>query len=68
MRDRATALVGIAEYIEERIDVPAHTAYSRLVEVDDFSTDIDAVTSIFAEFAMAIMAMTLDPLRRTGSR
>lgn len=66
MPDRATALEGIAEYIEERIDVPAREAYARLVEVDDIATDVDAFTSIFAEFAKAIMALTLESLEANG--
>lgn len=66
MRDRATALEGIAEYIEERIDVPARDAYARLVEVEDLTADIDVVTSVFAEFAMSIMAMTLESLEANG--
>ncbi|MEX1262319.1 MAG: hypothetical protein WEE66_00035 [Actinomycetota bacterium] len=66
VRDRTTALEGIAGYIEERIDVPAREVYARLVEVDDIATDIDAVTSIFAEFAMSIMALTLESLEANG--
>lgn len=65
-RDRATALEGIAEYIEERIDVPARHAYARLVEVDDIQADVDAFTSILAEFAMSVTALTLESLEANG--
>lgn len=66
-RDVETALGGIAEYIEDRIALPAREATARLYEGGWHGSD-DELVSILHDFAMDCLTLAFEALEANGVR